>query len=287
VQQPEARMGAFRKQLDKVIQDKHEDTMCKMGAIMAAGILDAGGRNVTLGLRSRSGNHRMAAVIGMAVFTQYWYWYPLAYFISLPLAPTFLIGLNANLQMPKFAVTSQCKPSAFAYPTPLSAVENKTQTKVATAVLSTTAKAKAKAKKEKEAKDAKEKEAKAKAGEAMDTEAEAGSAEAAAGSAEAASSGEKKKKEKEEEATSETLHNPARVVPAQAKFIRFQEGLGVRYTPLKPAVSGIVMLKDLCPELPIELVEVSTPAAAATSAAPTPVEEEEPPPPEPFEYVPQ
>jgi hypothetical protein len=53
-----------------VIQDKHEDTMCKMGAIMAAGLLDAGGRNVTIGLRSRSGNNRMAAVIGMAVFTQ-------------------------------------------------------------------------------------------------------------------------------------------------------------------------------------------------------------------------
>ena len=68
----QSRVAPLRKQLDKVIGDKHEDTMCKMGAIMAAGILDAGGRNVTLGLRSRSGNHRMAAVIGMAVFTQYW-----------------------------------------------------------------------------------------------------------------------------------------------------------------------------------------------------------------------
>jgi 26S proteasome regulatory subunit N2 len=100
---------------------------------------------------------------------------------------------------------------------------------------------------------------------------------------------------KGEEASSETLHNPARVVPAQAKFIHFQEGLGVRYTPIKAPLSasgivsssGIVMLKDLCPDLPVELVQVSTPAATAPAAGPTPVEEEEPPPPEPFEYVPQ
>jgi 26S proteasome regulatory subunit N2 len=109
--------------LDKVIQDKHEDTMCKMGAIMAAGLLDAGGRNVTIGLRSRSGNNRMAAVIGMAVFTQYWYWYPLAYFVGLPLTPTVLVGLNKNLDMPSgFCVTSQAKPSTFAYAPPLSSL---------------------------------------------------------------------------------------------------------------------------------------------------------------------
>ena len=46
--------------------------MAKMGSIMAAGILDAGGRNVTVGLRSRSGYFRRTSVIGLAVFTQYW-----------------------------------------------------------------------------------------------------------------------------------------------------------------------------------------------------------------------
>mmetsp|Transcript_45917 Transcript_45917/g.85735 ORF Transcript_45917/g.85735 Transcript_45917/m.85735 type:complete len:1044 (+) Transcript_45917:91-3222(+) len=286
VQQTESRVSPFRKQLDKVIQDKHEDTMCKMGAIMASGLLDAGGRNVTIGLRSRSGNNRMAAVIGMAVFTQYWYWYPLSYFISLPLAPTVLVGLNADLKMPQFTVTSQCRPSMFAYPPPITPGANQQVAKAPTAILSTTAKARAKAKRDasKEAKGVDTKPSTAASasragGDAMDTT-EGG---AAAGKKE-------EKAAKVEEASFEILKNPARVAPAQQKFIQFQEGDGVRYQPMKKAASGIVMLKDLRPDLPVELAEVSAPARSAanpTSASqPTPVEEEEPPPPAPFEYVP-
>jgi hypothetical protein len=37
----------------------------------------AGGRNATLGLRSASGYFRRTSVVGLAVFTGYWYWYPL------------------------------------------------------------------------------------------------------------------------------------------------------------------------------------------------------------------
>jgi hypothetical protein len=46
--------------------------MCSMGAIMASGLLDAGGRNATMGLKSRSGYFRRTAVVGLAVFVQYW-----------------------------------------------------------------------------------------------------------------------------------------------------------------------------------------------------------------------
>lgn len=74
--------------------------MVRMGAIMAAGILDAGGRNATLGLQSRTGPYRRTAVVGLALFLQYWYWHPLAYSLSLALQPTAIIGVDASLRAP-------------------------------------------------------------------------------------------------------------------------------------------------------------------------------------------
>lgn len=43
-------------------------------------------------------------MVGLAIFTQYWYWYPFSYFLSLSLQPTALIGLNRDLKMPKMQV---------------------------------------------------------------------------------------------------------------------------------------------------------------------------------------
>ena len=70
MQQPESRSGSFRKHVDKVINDKHEETMCKMGAILAAGILDGGGRNVTVTLRSGTGQFRLTSAVGLCTFLQ-------------------------------------------------------------------------------------------------------------------------------------------------------------------------------------------------------------------------
>lgn len=46
--------------------------MAKMGSIMALGILDAGGRNATVQLRSPQGHLRLLSLVGMACFLQYW-----------------------------------------------------------------------------------------------------------------------------------------------------------------------------------------------------------------------
>jgi len=57
----------FRLLYSRVIADKHEDVMAKFGAILAQGIIDAGGRNATVSLQSRTGHTDMAAVVGMQV----------------------------------------------------------------------------------------------------------------------------------------------------------------------------------------------------------------------------
>merc|ERR1712111_294016 len=101
------------------IADKHEDVMVKLGAIFAQGIIDAGGRNVTVSLQSRTGHTNMMAVVGMLIFTQYWYWFPLAHFLSLAFTPSCVIGLNENLDMPVMGMKSNVKPSTYGYPPPL------------------------------------------------------------------------------------------------------------------------------------------------------------------------
>ncbi|KAI3890509.1 hypothetical protein MKW92_040898, partial [Papaver armeniacum] len=59
----DSRVGSFRRQLEKIILDKHEDTMSKMGAILASGILDVGGRNVTIRLLSKNRHDKVTAVL--------------------------------------------------------------------------------------------------------------------------------------------------------------------------------------------------------------------------------
>ena len=198
------------------------------GAIFAQGIIDAGGRNVTVCLQSRTGHTNMMAVVGMLIFTQvrrdfmtnnelmfwqffkinnctflvnfdrnwklhmqkriqyrffekkirfeiretiwwadrylrkqfstrrlftkyllsfifqYWYWFPLAHFLSLAFSPSCVIGLNENLDMPVMGVKSNAKPSTYGYPAPLEEKKKEDKEKVATAVLSITAKQKKK-----------------------------------------------------------------------------------------------------------------------------------------------
>lgn len=136
------KVNFFRQLYSEVITNKHEDVMAKFGAILAQGIIDAGGRNVTVGLQSRTGHTNLQAVVGMLVFTNYWYWFPLAHCLSLAFTPTAIIGLNKDLKMPKLSVRSAAKPSMYAYPPPLEEKKAEEREKVATVVLSTAARQK-------------------------------------------------------------------------------------------------------------------------------------------------
>jgi len=300
LEQPESRQKALRDRISSLHGNRGAETMARMGAIMAAGILDAGGRNATIGMRSNSGTFRRTSVIGMALFVQYWYWHPMSYTLSLALAPTALIGVDATLAAPKdFTARCDCKPSAFAYPAPVPTEDKKSKEKMPTAVLSTTARFKARAAK-KAAKDTKgggasgDAAGSSKGGEAMETD-EAASpkeGEKATGEGEGAAA-ETTKASKEPEPTHFTLENLARVVPQQRRFVVFTSEN--RWHPVRPKPSGFVVLKNSTPDEPVEYLfqEEKIPAAAAPvatgDAATQPADADagdEPPPPEPFEYVP-
>ncbi len=135
---------AFRAKLPSIISDKHQSSMAKMGAILATGILDAGGRNATISLQSRAGFTKMASVVGMAVWSQYWYWYPLMHFMSLALHPTMIMGLNKDFRLPRdWNVVCDARPSHFSYPKPLEKKKGEKKAHVTTVALSTSSKAKA------------------------------------------------------------------------------------------------------------------------------------------------
>lgn len=102
VQQSEASsssMSSTRALYTKVISDKHEDPMARFGAAVGQGLIDAGGRNVTISLQSRAGSRNTNAIVGMALFCQFWYWYPLAHCACLAFEPTAIIGLNEDLKV--------------------------------------------------------------------------------------------------------------------------------------------------------------------------------------------
>lgn len=285
----DSRVGTFRRQLEKIILDKHEDTMSKMGAILASGILDAGGRNVTIRLLSKTKHDKITAVVGLSVFSQFWYWYPLIYFISLSFSPTALIGLNYDLKVPRFEFLSHAKPSLFEYPKPTTVPTTTSAVKLPAAVLSTSAKAKARAKKEAEQKE------KEKA-----TAEKTDSSSAGKGKSSNEKDGDSMQvdappeKKAEPEPSFEILINPARVVPAQEKFIKFLEDS--RYVPVKSAPSGFVLLRDLRPNEPEVLSLTDAPSSTQSPAgggsttgqqgsASAMAVDEEPQPPAPFEYT--
>lgn len=227
VQQNDAlnpRVQSVRKTFDHILTEKHEEAMAKFGAVVAQGLIDAGGRNVTISLLGRGGSVNTSAVVGMALFTQYWYWFPMAHFAALAFTPTAVIGVTPDLRIPDVQLVSRTRPSLFAYPPPLQAPSEKKAEKVETAVLSTTAKSQARQR---------TKEKKKQAG-AMDMDDKDDANEKEEDAKEDSKAEEVAPKPREPSFA--MIQNASRVTPQQLKYVSFPTD--ARFVPVRPLHSN-------------------------------------------------
>merc|ERR1712115_373960 len=221
------------------------------------------------------GHTNMMAVVGMLVFTQYWYWFPLSHFLSLAFTPSCVIALNSELDMPVLQYRSNAKPSMYAYPPALEEKKKEDKEKVATAVLSITNKQKKKEAEKKKGKDGEEKmdvdEKKEEKKEKMEVDEKKEEEKK-----------EEKKKSDEPEPNFEMLSNPARVMKAQLKVISMEDG---KYRPMKDLTIGGVIMLDRSTDIGVdEKEEIVEPILVNRGGASSDDSEEEPAPPEHFEY---
>lgn len=241
------KVTAIRKTLKKVVGDRHEDAMTKFGAALALGILDAGGRNCTIGLQTTTGNLNMAGIVGMAVFTQYWYWFPFTHFLSLSFMPTSIIGLDHDLEMPSIKFHCATRPSLFDYPPEQEVKVEEGPALVTTAILSTTAQAKRRAQKKERAQRRESmdidtptvaKTPAQPAGDKMEVDEEKKEVaeeskdkkEGESAADKEGTAGQEAKKKAEKEKVGYEIENMSRVLPGQLKYISFPAG---RYKPVK------------------------------------------------------
>mmetsp|Transcript_3026 Transcript_3026/g.4079 ORF Transcript_3026/g.4079 Transcript_3026/m.4079 type:complete len:1004 (+) Transcript_3026:210-3221(+) len=233
---------AFRAKLQETFEDsKHSSTMTRMGAILAMGLVDACGRNANIQLVTRSGIVRPQAVAGMALWLQYWYWYPMMHMISLAFSPTALVGLNSDLNIPTgFRVECDAPLAQFDYPEPTTEKKASKQVRVKTAVLSMTAKQQARDK------------AKGKDDGSMEVDEE--SSDKKEGNGKNISDEELEKKREE------MLSNPLRVTREQMSKIVYMEDQ--RYQPIandEQHKSGVVILLDTTPKEEQEVRKIKVP----------------------------
>ena len=234
------KVSSIRKTLKKVVGDRHEDAMTKFGAALALGIIDAGGRNCTIGLQTQTGNLNMAGIVGMAVFTQYWYWFPFTHFLSLSFSPTAVIGLDNDLEMPDIKFHCASRQSLFDYPPEQEVKIEEGPAMIATAILSTTAQAKRRAQKKERAQRRESMDidsAPVKGDEKMDVDEETQKDDSTikkdSDDKETTPAGDIKKKQEKEKVGYE-IENMSRVLPGQLKYVTFPTG---RYKPVKKVSS--------------------------------------------------
>jgi len=226
----------FNKRCLEIINNKFESVLSSIGAILAQGLVNAGGRNVTISCATLNGATNMRAVVGLAMFCQYWFWQPYILFASLAMTPTAVIALDSELNGVPLRFMSNVAPSQFVYPEGMKPPEKTTKAKGPTAVLSyghgkalskSKSSASSASSEQKEQKDQKEE-----------------SEESA------------KKIVKPKEPSSETLSSPCRVTIRQRKYLSFD--VDQKYTPVKTGViHGITLVHDNNPPQPMVTDEPS------------------------------
>ena len=138
----------FTENLQKILDDKNEHLLIKFGAMISKGLMNLGGKNCVISLVSNTGENKMKSIIGMCLFTQYYYWFPMIHMLNLAVCPTYLFNLDDKLKIPiNYKMLSKAKPSVFGYPKEEEKDKKKKEEKVETAVLSTHTRNKAKSKK--------------------------------------------------------------------------------------------------------------------------------------------
>ncbi|ODQ79717.1 hypothetical protein BABINDRAFT_7930 [Babjeviella inositovora NRRL Y-12698] len=247
------KVAEIRKQFAGVIASKSQDALAKFGASLAQGIIDAGGRNVTIQLENTQTNTlNMKAIVGLTVFTQTWYWFPLTHFLSLSFTPTSITGVREDLRVPKFQINCHTKADIFGYPPKVADAKEKAPEKIVTAVLSTSARANARAKKAKAEKEKDDMDVDTPKEEAPEPPVDEAKVE----------EGEEEVPEEVETEDASTrytktpykIDNMTRVVPSQLKYISFKDE---RFVPVRKfrGTGGVVILKDNAPGEPAEFIK--------------------------------
>ncbi|GMM53109.1 proteasome regulatory particle base subunit [Starmerella bacillaris] len=221
------RVKAVREYFAKIIKTKNEDALAKFGAALAQGLIDAGGCNATISLEHRqTGNLDTRAVAGLAVFLQYWYWFPLAHFVSLAYTPTTVVCVTPDLKVPKLQLECAGAPAKrFNYPAKLEEPGQKVPEQLVSAVLSTTLKEKRKSSVKDRERERVERERKAK--EAEETERE---------------------RKRHVEAMNRDVFevdNMSRVIPWQRKYLKFSENSAFKPVFEAREPSGVLVVEQI------------------------------------------
>lgn len=218
-----------------VVKDKKEDGLAKFGGALALGIIDAGGCNATITLEHKqTSNLNMKAVAGLAVFLQYWYWFPFAHFCSLAFTPTTVTCVREDLKIPDFNLICSAPAREFDYPPKLEEPNAKAPEQIVSAILSTTLKSRRKKKsgKRKEPESSQDKKEKEKT-----------------------KSEEEVKEEQKKDEPQFSLPNMSRVVPWQRRFVHFPDDS--RFIPManRTEPAGVLVVSDTKPDEEITFIE--------------------------------